>query len=294
MLPTFQLQKIIDRALEEDLGPGDLSGRILPKSLEGQAELYAKATGVVAGIEIVAQVFKQVDPQISTEILITDGTKVVPGTLVMQLRGPLASILAAERTALNFLQHLSGIATATREAVEQVEGLPVKITDTRKTLGGWRALQKYAVRIGGGYNHRFGLYDAVMLKDNHLAAMGGLTAAVETAYKQLGHMVKLEVECESIAQVQEALACKVEVIMLDNMTIEQMRQAVSLVGHRAIVEASGGMNISRLRKVAETGVDVISIGALTHSVKALDFSLDVGEMKYTTRKCLEREEKDGP
>ncbi len=294
MLPTFQLQKIIDRALEEDLGPGDLSGRILPKSLEGQAELYAKATGVVAGIEIAAQVFKRVDPQISTGILITDGTKVVPGTLVMQLRGPLASIFAAERTALNFLQHLSGIATATREAVEQVEGLPAKITDTRKTLGGWRALQKYAVRVGGGYNHRFGLYDAVMLKDNHLAAMGGLTAAVETAYKQLGHMVKLEVECESIAQVQEALACKVEVIMLDNMTIEQMRQAVSLVGHRAIVEASGGMNISRLRKVAETGVDVISIGALTHSVKVLDFSLDVGEMKYTTRKRLESGENDGP
>jgi nicotinate-nucleotide pyrophosphorylase (carboxylating) len=294
MLPTFQLQKIIDRALEEDLGSGDLSGRILPKSLEGQAELYAKATGVVAGIDIVAQVFKRVDPQISTEILITDGTKVVPGTLVMQLRGPLSSILSAERTALNFLQHLSGIATATREAVEQVEGLPVKITDTRKTLGGWRALQKYAVRVAGGYNHRFGLYDAVMLKDNHLTAMGGLTAAVEAAYKQLGHMVKLEVECESIAQVQEALDCKVEVIMLDNMTTEQMRQAVSLIDHRAIVEASGGMKTRRLREVAETGVDVISIGALTHSVKALDFSLDVGEMKYTTRRRLESGENDGP
>jgi nicotinate-nucleotide pyrophosphorylase [carboxylating] (EC 2.4.2.19) len=293
MLPTFQLQKIIDRALEEDLGSGDLSGRILPKSLGGHAELYAKATGVVAGIDIVAQVFKRVDSQISTEILMTDGTKVVPGTLVMQLRGPLSSILSAERTALNFLQHLSGIATATREAVEQVEGLPVKITDTRKTLGGWRALQKYAVRVGGGYNHRFGLYDAVMLKDNHLTAMGGLTSAVEAAYKQLGHMVKLEVECESIAQVQEALDCKVEVIMLDNMTTEQMRQAVSLIDHRAIVEASGGMKTGRLREVAETGVDVISIGALTHSVKALDFSLDVGEMKYTTRRRLESGENDG-
>jgi nicotinate-nucleotide pyrophosphorylase (carboxylating) len=294
MLPTLQLQKIIDRALEEDLGSGDLSSRILPKSLEGQAELYAKAIGVVAGIDIVAQIFKRVDPQISTEILISDGTKVVPGTLVMQLRGPLSSILSAERTALNFLQHLSGIATATREAVEQVEGLLVKITDTRKTLGGWRALQKYAVRVGGGYNHRFGLYDAVMLKDNHLTAMGGLTAAVEAAYKQLGHMVKLEVECESMAQVQEALDCGVEVIMLDNMTTEQMQQAVSLINHRAIVEASGGMKTGRLREVAETGVDVISIGALTHSVKALDFSLDVGEMKFTTRRRLESGENDGP
>ncbi|MDD2234353.1 MAG: carboxylating nicotinate-nucleotide diphosphorylase [Desulfitobacteriaceae bacterium] len=293
MLPTFQLQKIIDLALGEDLGSGDLSSRILPKRLKGQAELYAKATGVVAGIDIVAQVFKRVDSQISTEILISDGTKVVPGTLVMQLRGPLSSILSGERTALNFLQHLSGIATATRKAVKQVEGLPVKITDTRKTLGGWRALQKYAVRIGGGYNHRFGLYDAVMLKDNHLTAMGGLTAAVEAAYKQLGHMVKLEVECESMAQVQEALDHGVEVIMLDNMTTEQMQQAVSLINHRAIVEASGGMKTGRLREVAETGVDVISIGALTHSVKALDFSLDVGEIKFTTRRRLESGENDG-
>ncbi|MDD4346056.1 MAG: carboxylating nicotinate-nucleotide diphosphorylase [Desulfitobacteriaceae bacterium] len=293
MLPTFQLQKIIDLALGEDLGSGDLSSRILPKRLKGQAELYAKATGVVAGIDIVAQVFKRVDSQISTEILISDGTKVVPGTLVMQLRGPLSSILSGERTALNFLQHLSGIATATRKAVKQVEGLPVKITDTRKTLGGWRALQKYAVRIGGGYNHRFGLYDAVMLKDNHLTAMRGLTAAVEAAYKQLGHMVKLEVECESMAQVQEALDHGVEVIMLDNMTTEQMQQAVSLINHRAIVEASGGMKTGRLREVAETGVDVISIGALTHSVKALDFSLDVGEIKFTTRRRLESGENDG-
>ncbi|HWQ89895.1 MAG TPA: carboxylating nicotinate-nucleotide diphosphorylase [Desulfitobacteriaceae bacterium] len=293
MLALFQLQRIIDRSLEEDLGSGDLSARILPAGLEGQAELYAKATGVMAGIEIVAQVFKRVDSRIKAEILMTDGTKVVPGTLVMQLRGPLASILSAERTALNFLQHLSGIATATRKAVEQIEGLPVKITDTRKTLGGWRALQKYAVRIGGGFNHRFGLFDAVMLKDNHIAAMGGITAAVETAYQELGHMVKLEVECESIAQVQEALNCRAEVIMLDNMSIEQMKQAVSLIDHRAVVEASGGMKTGRLREVAETGVDVISIGALTHSVQALDFSLDVGEMKRTTRRWLASGETEG-
>ncbi|MHB8126001.1 MAG: carboxylating nicotinate-nucleotide diphosphorylase [Desulfitobacteriaceae bacterium] len=293
MLATFQLQGIINRALEEDLGSGDLSARILPVSLEGQAKLYAKATGVMAGINLVAQVFQRVDSRITAEVLMLDGAKVMPGTLVMQLSGPLSSILSAERTALNFLQHLSGIATATREAVEQVEGLPVRITDTRKTLGGWRALQKYAVRVGGGYNHRFGLYDAVMLKDNHLVAMGGLTTAVEMARKQLGHMVKLEVECESIAQVQEALDCSVEVIMLDNMTTEQMRQAVSLIEHRAIVEASGGMKTGRLREVAETGVDIISIGALTHSVKALDFSLDVGEMKFTTRRRLESGETDG-
>ena len=293
MLAMFQLQGIIDQALEEDLGSGDLSARILPPSLEGQAKLYAKETGVMAGIDLTAQVFGRLDSRITAEVLMHDGEKVIPGSLVMDLKGPLAGILSAERTALNFLQHLSGIATATREAVDQVEGLPVRITDTRKTLAGWRALQKYAVRVGGGYNHRFGLYDAVMLKDNHLTAMGGLTTAVELARKQFGHMVKLEVECESIVQVQEALDCSVEVIMLDNMATELMRQAVSLINHRAIVEASGGMKTGRLREVAETGVDLISIGALTHSVKALDFSLDVGEIKFTTRRRLESGEPYG-
>ena len=287
MLATFQLQKIIDRALEEDLGTGDLSAQILPEGLIGQAKLYSKGTSIVAGVELVKQVFQRVDTRITVNVRINDGEKVTPGSIVMELSGPLASILMAERTALNFIQHLSGVATATREAVDIINGLPVRISDTRKTLAGLRALQKYAVQVGGGFNHRYGLYDAVLLKDNHLTSLGGLTTAVEMARQKIGHMVKLEVECESLAQVQEALDCGVDLIMLDNMNTEQMRQAVSLVNHRVIVEASGGIKAGNLREVAETGVDIISIGALTHSVKSMDFSLDVGDIKLATRQRME-------
>ncbi|GAB6153790.1 carboxylating nicotinate-nucleotide diphosphorylase [Desulfosporosinus burensis] len=289
MLALFQLQKIIDRALEEDLGTGDLSTAIIPDTLEGNAILYSKAAGVVAGIQVAEQVFQRVDSKIKAKALISDGERLVPGATVLELSGPLVSILQAERTALNFIQHLSGVATATRDAVDQIDGLPVKITDTRKTLAGLRDLQKYAVRIGGGYNHRFGLYDAVLLKDNHIAAMGGLTASVEKARERTSHMFKIQVECENLAQVQEALNCGVDLIMLDNMSTEQMRQAVSLINHRVLVEASGGLKIGHLREVAETGVDIISIGALTHSVKALDFSLDVGGIKLATRLRLKKE-----
>ena len=288
MYATFQFQELIDQALKEDIGTGDLSTRILPEDLTGLAKLYAKQEGVVAGLLLVEQVFQRVDPRIQVQRLVKDGDKVKVGGVVLELVGPFSSILQGERTALNFLQHLSGIATATKRAVDQVAGLSVNIVDTRKTLPGWRALQKYAVRVGGGQNHRFGLYDAVMLKDNHLAAVGGLTEAVERIRAQVGHMIKIEVECESIEQVKEAVICGVDVIMLDNMGLEQMREAVLYIDHRAIVEASGGMKEERLREVAETGVDLISIGALTNSVKALDFSLDLGDIKASTRASWER------
>jgi nicotinate-nucleotide pyrophosphorylase (carboxylating) len=288
MFATFQFQELIDRALKEDIGSGDLSTRILPDDLTGLAKLYAKQEGVVAGLAIVEEVFHRVDPRIQVRMLAKDGDKVKVGGVVLELVGSFRSILQGERTALNFLQHLSGIATATKRAVDLVAGLPTSIADTRKTLPGWRTLQKYAVRVGGGQNHRFGLYDAVMLKDNHLAAVGGMTEAVERIKAQIGHMTKIEVECESIEQVKEAVTCGVDVIMLDNMGLEQMREAVLYIDHRAIVEASGGMKEERLREVAETGVDLISIGALTNSVKALDFSLDLGEIKASTRASWER------
>ncbi|MDR3543175.1 MAG: carboxylating nicotinate-nucleotide diphosphorylase [Desulfosporosinus sp.] len=288
MYATFQFQELIDQALKEDIGTGDLSTRILPEDLTGLAKLYAKQEGIVAGLELVEQVFQRVDPRIQVQRFSKDGDKVKIGGVVLELVGPFSSILQGERTALNFLQHLSGIATATKRAVDQVAGLAVDIVDTRKTLPGWRALQKYAVRVGGGQNHRFGLYDAVMLKDNHLAAVGGLTEAVERVRAQVGHMVKIEVECESIEQVREAVSCGVDVIMLDNMGIQEMREAVQFIDHRAIVEASGGMKEERLREVAETGIDLISIGALTNSVTALDFSLDLGDIKATTRASWER------
>ena len=288
MFATYQFQELIDRALQEDIGTGDLSTRILPDDLTGLAKLYAKQEGVVAGLSLVVQVFQRVDPRIQVHVLAKDGDSVKVGGIVLELVGSLSSILQGERTALNFLQHLSGIATATKRAVDRVAGLSVSIVDTRKTLPGWRMLQKYAVRVGGGQNHRFGLYDAVMLKDNHLAAVGGLTEAVERIKAQVGHMTKIEVECESLEQVKEAVTCGVDVIMLDNMSLEEMREAVQYIDHRAIVEASGGMKEERLRDVALTGVDLISLGALTNSVKALDFSLDLGEIKATTRASWER------
>ncbi|KGP75562.1 nicotinate-nucleotide pyrophosphorylase [Desulfosporosinus sp. Tol-M] len=288
MYTTFQFQELIDRALNEDIGTGDLSTRILPEEVTGLAKLYAKQKGVVAGLWLVEQVFQRVDSRICSHKLLKDGDEVNVGEVVLELSGPLSSILQGERTALNFLQHLSGIATATKRAVDQVAGLSVSIVDTRKTLPGWRALQKYAVRVGGGKNHRFGLYDAVLLKDNHLAAVGSLTEAVQRIKDQVGHMTKIEVECETIEQVQEAVNCGVDVIMLDNMDLGEMREAVQYIDRRAIVEASGGMGEERLREVAETGIDLISIGALTHSVQALDFSLDLGDIKATTRASWER------
>lgn len=288
MYATFQFQELIDQALKEDIGTGDLSSRIFSESLTSSAKLYAKQDGVIAGLPLVEQVFKRVNPRIQIHSFVKDGDVVNVGEVVVELEGPLSSILQGERTALNFLQHLSGIATATRRAVDQVAGLSTSIVDTRKTLPGLRALQKYAVRVGGGQNHRFGLYDAVMLKDNHLAAVGGLAEAVQLARDQIGHMVKIEVECETFEQVEEAVICGADVIMLDNMGIEEMRRAVMYIDRRAIVEASGGIQEETLRQVAETGVDLISIGALTHSVKAMDFSLDIGEIKATTRASWER------
>ncbi len=288
MYATFQFQELIDQALMEDIGTGDLSTRIFPEDLTSLAKLYAKQDGIVAGLALVEHVFQRVDQRIQVHKLVRDGDEVKVGEVVIELDGPLSTILQGERTALNFLQHLSGIATATKRAVDQVTGFSTCIVDTRKTLPGWRALQKYAVRVGGGHNHRFGLYDAVMLKDNHLTAVGGLTEAVQRVRAVIGHMVKIEVECETIEQVEDAVACSVDVIMLDNMGIDEMREAVLYIDHRAIVEASGGIHEDQLRQVAETGVDLISIGALTHSVKALDFSLDLGEIKATTRANWER------
>lgn len=289
MYATFQFQELIDRALKEDIGTGDLSARIFSEDLSSEAKIYAKQEGIVAGLSLVKQVFERVDPKIKVHTLVKDGDRVTIGDVVVELVGCPGSVLQGERTALNFLQHLSGIATATKRAVDEVEGLPTVIVDTRKTLPGLRALQKYAVRVGGGQNHRFGLYDAVMLKDNHLAAVGGLSKAVQQVKAQIGHMVKIEVECETMEQVMEAVACGVDVIMLDNMETEEMRKAVQYIDKRAIVEASGGIQDGRLRQVAETGVDIISIGALTHSVKAMDFSMDLGEIKATTRASWNRD-----
>lgn len=290
MLVQFQYQELIERALQEDLGTGDLSSSIFPASSKTQAKIYAKEEGIVCGLEITKQVFLTIDEELEITLLYQDGEPVERGQVVMEIKGKVNSILKGERVALNFLQHLSGVATATNQLVRECEGLPTKITDTRKTLPGLRMLQKYAVRMGGGQNHRFGLYDGVMLKDNHIAAAGGIKPAVEAARKNIGHMVKIEVECESLEQVREALEAGADVIMLDNMDLEEMSQAVKIVDGKAILEASGGIKQGAVKAIAQTGVDVISVGAITHSVKALDFSLDLGDIKEMTLKRWEKEE----
>jgi len=288
MFAMFQYEELIERALKEDIGTGDLSTLIIPDDYLGEARIYAKENGIVCGLPIVEMVFKKTDSRILTEAKTKDGDSIVSGMLIMTIKGPLAGILQAERTSLNFLQHLSGISSYTRSLADLVSDLGVKIVDTRKTLPGMRVLQKYAVRVGGGYNHRFGLYDAVMLKDNHHAIAGGLKEAVKKIESKIGHMVKIEVECETLEQVQEALECEVDVIMLDNMSVDDMTVATRLINHRAIVEASGGIREENIRDVAATGVDVISVGRLTHSVRAIDFSMVVDDMKPSIQKYISK------
>jgi len=287
MFAIFQYEEIIERALKEDIGTGDLSSLIISDDCFGEAKLFAKEMGLICGIPIFETVFRKVDPRIQMKAAVKDGDLISPGMLIMTISGPLASILQCERTALNFLQHLSGIASYTKKLVDLVRDLNVKIVDTRKTLPGMRNLQKYAVRVGGGFNHRFGLYDAVMLKDNHLAIVGGLKKAVQLARAQVGHMVKVEVECETIDQVKEALDAGADIIMLDNMSLDDMKTAVKLINHQALIEASGGINEENIRDIAQTGVDVISVGKLTHSVKAVDFSLVIDERKPSIQKHID-------
>ncbi|MFA6499639.1 MAG: carboxylating nicotinate-nucleotide diphosphorylase, partial [Desulfurivibrionaceae bacterium] len=241
---------------------------------EGQAVFVAKEDFVVAGLdEIAPLVFTTRNPRIVCASLKKDGETAHSGERIFSAHGPVRDLLSAERLALNLVQRLSGIATLTAAFVQEVEGLPVRIIDTRKTTPGLRAFEKYAVRVGGGYNHRFSLADGILLKDNHIAACGSITQAVQILRDKAPHTLKIEVETENLAQVAECLACGVEIIMLDNMAPALMRQAVSLIGGRALVEASGGVKLANVREVAETGVDLISVGALTHSARAVDISM---------------------
>lgn len=281
MLPLLpDLQALIDRALAEDLAIGDpTTDGLVPPDLPGRGLVFAKSGGVLCGAPVAAMVFQRVDPSLQVEQVLRDGDRLERGSHILRLRGPAASMLKAERVAVNFLQHLSGVATETARYVERVRGLPVRIVDTRKTVPGIRALQKYAVHVGGGGNHRKNLGDGILIKDNHLAVMRAsgksLKEIVREAVATASHTIKVEVEVTSLEEVREALAGGAHVLLLDNMSVEQMRQAVAIVNHRAATEASGGITLDIVRAVAETGVDLISVGALTHSVKALDISMDV-------------------
>jgi nicotinate-nucleotide pyrophosphorylase (carboxylating) len=268
------IDRLIDLALEEDLGSGDVTTQVLiPPELQGEAHIRAKETLVVAGLPVAAQVFRKLDATLVFEPERTDGQEVSQGTVLARLSGSVASILTGERVALNFLQHLSGIASFTRKMAAQVAGSSAFLVDTRKTTPGWRVLEKYAVRLGGGHNHRFGLYDGVLIKNNHLTAVGSISAAVRQARERAHHLLKIEVEVTDLDGLREALNAGADLILLDNMDDATLKQAVALTQGRAILEASGSMTKDRLPQAAATGVNFISMGALTHSAPAVDIHL---------------------
>ncbi|MBQ9139306.1 MAG: carboxylating nicotinate-nucleotide diphosphorylase [Ruminococcus sp.] len=270
------IDNIITNALMEDINYIDAAAdNLIPPEHESSAYYVAKDSGVVCGIEIAKRVFELAGENVTFKILMPDGTKVKKGDIIAELEGSTLTMLKGERTALNILQHMSGIATATNKCVELVAGTKAAVTDTRKTLPGLRALQKYAVTVGGGKNHRYNLSDAAMLKDNHIDAYGGITAAVSALREKIGHTVKIEVEVRTLDELKEALENKVEIIMLDNMSCEEMKTAVEITNGAALLEASGNVTAENIRSVAETGVDIISLGALTHSVKCFDISMKI-------------------
>ena len=276
-ISAFEVERILKSALAEDVGSGDVTSlSTVPPGRTISGRYIAKEDGVLCGLEVVARAFALLDASIAFTALAADGDRVRKGDVIATVSGDARAILAGERVGLNLLQHMSGVATQTARAVAAVAGTGAKIVDTRKTTPGLRALDKYAVRAGGGGNHRFGLFDGVLIKDNHIVAAGGIAAAVAAARKRAPHSLKVEVEVETLEQLREALEAGADIVMLDNMPLEMMREAVRCVQGRALVEASGNMGDktdAELRAVAETGVDLISIGALTHSVRALDISL---------------------
>jgi len=277
---TPQVKRLITQALAEDMSRKDVTtNALIPGAEKGKALITAKARGIIAGTEITKQVFLKVDPKLEVIFLIKDGTEVKPGDAIARIEGKTSSILKAERVALNFLQHLSGIASETARYVRAVKGLPVLITDTRKTTPGLRTLEKYAVLVGGGKNHRMHLADGILIKDNHIAVLRrrglSIKEIIAKARQKAPPELKIEIEVKTPEEALQSADAGVNIIMLDNMSLEDMRQAVQLIKGRALVEASGGITLESIRAVAETGVDLISIGALTHSSKALDISLEL-------------------
>lgn len=272
----FEIDDIIIRALKEDINYIDVTtDYLIDDSLTATAKFISKDDGVICGANIAMRVFELLDKNISREVYINDGQNVKKGDVIALIKGSAKTLLKGERTALNLIQHLSGVATATNRYVELVKGTKASIADTRKTLPGLRSLQKYAVTVGGGKNHRYNLSDCAMIKDTHLGAYGSITNAVNALKQHLGHTVKIEVETTNLNEVKEALSVGAELIMLDNMSCDEMTQAVKLVNGNAVLEASGNVNDKTVRAIAETGVDIISVGAITHSVKCFDISMKI-------------------
>jgi nicotinate-nucleotide pyrophosphorylase (carboxylating) len=274
MVNAFEIDKIILTGLKEDMPFGDITtDNLIDDTSQSEALLIAKDTGVIAGIDIAKRVFEIVDKNVVFEKRIEDGHRVKSGDVIAQIKGNTRALLKGERTALNLLQRLSGIATKTRELCEKIKDTNSKVVDTRKTTLGLRALEKYAVKVGGGYNHRFSLSDGVMIKDNHIKAAGGIKEAVKKIRKKIPHTIKIEVETETLEQVEEALEAGADIIMLDNMGVDKVRKAVKIINGSAISEASGNVNLDSIVEIAKTGVDIISVGSLTHSVSAFDISM---------------------
>ncbi len=271
-----EIEKIIVTALAEDIGTGDITTRAtVSRNKNGKAVAIAKGDCVIAGMDIFERTFKITDKEIKVKKFARDGSPIKKGDVIAEVWGSLSNILKAERVSLNILQRMCGIATMTAQYVKAVRGTGARILDTRKTVPGLRVLDKMAVKLGGGCNHRIGLYDGVLIKDNHIEAAGGISAAVEAQRRHLAKSMKIEVETQNFNQVKEALACGVDIIMLDNMSIPAMQKAVNLVAGRALLEASGNVSLKNVSAIAKTGVDFISVGALTHSVRAADISLKI-------------------
>jgi nicotinate-nucleotide pyrophosphorylase (carboxylating) len=268
--------QLIDMALAEDIGPGDITtDYLIGPDLRGSGYIVAKEPAVIAGLEITKQVFHKLDPSVRVSSEFKDGDRVAVGARILSVAGSLRTLLTGERTALNFLQRLSGIATHVRTFADAMAGSNARLVDTRKTTPGWRVLEKYAVRVGGAHNHRTGLYDGVLIKDNHIAACGGIRKAVECLGSQTSHLVKIEVETTNLDEVKEALEAGADIIMLDNMDIPMIEEAVSIIAGRALVEVSGNVTLETVRLLADTGVDIISAGALTHSAPNVDLSMRI-------------------
>lgn len=272
----IMIDGIIRRALEEDLGSGDLTtSATIDPDLKGRASLLARETLVLAGLPVFIKVFRMLSAEIISEDYFEDGQVVQKGEKICQITGPANAILKGERTALNFLQRMSGIATLTKTYVDKVGLQKVRLVDTRKTAPGLRLFDKYAVRLGGGFNHRIGLYDGVLIKDNHISAAGSITNAVDLVKRKVPHTIKVEVEVEDLEALEEAIQAGADVVLLDNMSPHRLKEAVRLSNGRVPLEASGGINLKNIEQIAKTGVDIISVGALTHSAKAVDISLEM-------------------
>ena len=274
MIHKFDIDSSIMNALREDIPLGDITtDNLIDENIIARANLIAKEDGIIAGLDVFERVFTLLDEKVTFKRHVSEGAFVNKGDTIIEFEGNSRILLKGERTALNYLQRLSGIATNTNAYAQKIKDLPAKVVDTRKTTPGLRYLEKYAVKVGGGHNHRFCLSDGVLIKDNHIIAAGGIKKAIESARANIPHTIKIEVETETLNQVKEALDARADIIMLDNMSLNMMSEAVKIINKQAVVEASGNVNIDSIRDIAKTGVDIISVGALTHSVKALDISM---------------------